>query len=274
MLTTAHQLADLAPGWEALAAGFGPVEQFAWSSACAETIAAGWKLAVVALESSGGLDAVAPLVWRRVCGIRRLVQLGVGELYEPMDFAVRDSDRLALLARTLLRLGRPLWLERLPADSPLFPALARAARGRALIVRRAGANCPHIRLDAAWLEPERQLNSGRRSDLRRAARKAEQLGPVTSEVLSPSPDDVDALFDEAVAVEARSWKGSAGTALACDARRAAFYRCYARAAAQAGVLRIAPAADCRPKRGHAVGGGAGGRLLAAQSGLRRGIFGL
>ncbi len=95
-----------------------------------------------------------------------------------------------------------------------------------------------IRLDASWLEPETHLNSGRRSDLRRAGRKAEQLGKVTTEILAPDTHDVDRLFDEAVAIEERSWKGEAGTALAHDPQRAAFYRQYAHAASRTGVLRI------------------------------------
>jgi hypothetical protein len=35
-------------------------------------------------------------------------------------------------------------------------------------------SCPYIALDDSWVEPESHLNAGRRSDLRRARRKAEQ----------------------------------------------------------------------------------------------------
>jgi len=68
--------------------------------------------------------------------------------------------------------------------------------------------------------------------------QAEQIGKVTTEILAPAPADVDRLFDEAVAIEERSWKGEAGTALAHDPHRAAFYRQYAHAASRAGVLRM------------------------------------
>ena len=41
-----------------------------------------------------------------------------------------------------------------------------------------------------------------------------------------------------MAVEAKSWKGDAGTALAYDGRRAEFFRHYVRQAAREGILRI------------------------------------
>jgi CelD/BcsL family acetyltransferase involved in cellulose biosynthesis len=155
-----------------------------------------------------------------------------------MDLLARDEESLGALAIALVRLRQPLWFDRLPADSPTTRALESAARGRALVVARPQANCPFIQLDESWLEPEQHLNSGRRSDLRRARRKAEQLGEVTTEILTPQPGEVDRLLDEAIAIEARSWKGDAGTALAADQQRAAFYRRYAHAASHEGVLRL------------------------------------
>ena len=56
--------------------------------------------------------------------------------------------------------------------------------------------------------------------------------------MTPGIADVDRLFDQAMAVEAKSWKGEAGTALAYDGRRAKFFRHYVRQAAREGVLRI------------------------------------
>jgi CelD/BcsL family acetyltransferase involved in cellulose biosynthesis len=238
VVTGTAQLAELADTWHALAAGLGPIEQFDWAQTCAQTVAAGERLAVVAIERDGQCDALAPLVGRRSRGIRRLAHLGVGDLFEPMDLVARDCDSLAALAKALVRLNAPLWFERLPASSPAIAAIKHTCRGRAVVVERPAANCPYITLDASWAQAEQHLNSGRRSDLRRAARKAEQLGAVTTEIIAPAADDIDRLFDEAVAIEARSWKGEAGTALAHDPRRAAFYRQYAHAAGAAGVLRM------------------------------------
>jgi GNAT superfamily N-acetyltransferase len=58
-------------------------------------------------------------------------------------------------------------------------------------------------------------------------------------MLSPQPAEFDGLFDEAIAVEARSWKRDAGTALAVDPARERFFRAYFRSASEQGQLRIA-----------------------------------
>ena len=57
-------------------------------------------------------------------------------------------------------------------------------------------------------------------------------------MLSPAPAEVGALIDEALAVEALSWKGTEGTALVRDPSRARFFHRYAGAAAALGILRL------------------------------------
>lgn len=61
---------------------------------------------------------------------------------------------------------------------------------------------------------------------------------MTAEIITPRPDNVDALLDEAMAVEMKSWKGKDGTAMGCDPVEAAFCRAYARSACRHGVLRL------------------------------------
>jgi CelD/BcsL family acetyltransferase involved in cellulose biosynthesis len=62
---------------------------------------------------------------------------------------------------------------------------------------------------------------------------------VSFELLSPSPDEFDALFDEAVGVELRSWKREAGTAIAVDRAKESCFRHYFRSACEDGTFRIA-----------------------------------
>ncbi len=61
---------------------------------------------------------------------------------------------------------------------------------------------------------------------------------MTTEIHTPDLDDLAALVDTAFAVEANSWKGETGTALAHDALRAVFYRQYFEEACTEGILRI------------------------------------
>ncbi len=109
-------------------------------------------------------------------------------------------------------------------------------------------------------EPESRLNSGRRSDLRRMRRRAEKLGELTFEMLTPSPADVPDLLRTAYAVEFRSWKGREGTALAVDPVRGAFIRNYAVAAARAGQLRLGFAVIDGRVAAMQIGAAVGGRL--------------
>jgi len=231
-------LEKLAPAWQALAKSYGPTEQFVWATSCLSTLDASRPLRVVSLHRDEECVALAPLVLRRVRGVRRLAVVGVNELHEPADLMATNDETLHRLTSLLVDRREPLVVERMLAESPTVAAFEHACRGRAILVRRPAANCPYITLDPSWLEPESHLNSGRRSDLRRARRKAEQAGPVRFEILTPGSADVDRLLDQAMAIEAKSWKGEAGTALAYDARRAEFFRHYVRQAAEAGILRI------------------------------------
>jgi CelD/BcsL family acetyltransferase involved in cellulose biosynthesis len=215
-----------------------PLVQFDWMRAALAVFAADSCPHIVAIVRGDRAVAVAPLMTRRVHGVRRMFLAGVGELFEPADLVAVDEPTRQRLVSAIARTGMPLVLERMPADSPSLAAFRRRFWGRAVIITRPQATSPYITLDESWLSPEHHLNSGRRSDLRRARRKAEQSGPVTIEIHSPDLDELPHLLDTAFDVEARSWKGEAGTALARDAVRAVFYRQYAQAACTAGTLRI------------------------------------
>ncbi|MEX2185283.1 MAG: GNAT family N-acetyltransferase [Pirellulales bacterium] len=216
----------------------GPIEQFAWVRSCAATMAAGEQLSATTVWRGERLVAAAPLVVARRCGVRRGALVGVERHYEPMDLLSEDAAALQVLADSLAKHGEPFALGRVRSDSPTVEAIKNAAAGRALVKCRPQIGYPYIDLDATWAEPEQNLNAKRRSDLRRAHRRAEETGEVTTEIIAPNCRNVDALLDEAFAVEMNSWKGKDGTAMACDAAEAAFCRAYARAACRHGVLRL------------------------------------
>jgi len=227
----------LAEAWDALAApAVCPMQQYAWARACAATFTRRRELHVVAVNEAAGL-AVAPLVRSRDA-VGRVEFLGALELDEPADVLAADTASLALLAEALVRSGHPLLLKRLPAESPLVPALLEAYRGRGFVVRRRLAGFPWIPLREDWTRPEERLNAGRRSDLRRARRIALAMGPLRFEMLAPSPAGLEPLLSEAFAVEGASWKGRAGTSLTSDPIRRTFFRHYAAAAAARGILRL------------------------------------
>jgi hypothetical protein len=165
--------------------------------------------------------------------------LGAKETGEPGDALCLDPDTAALLAQAVVRDGRAVELHRIPAGSPFIPALKAALRGKGWVQVRPAGPMPTIALDASWQDPAARFNAGRRSDFRRAARRAAELGAVAFEMLSPTAAEFDALFDEAVAVEARSWKSDAGTAIAVDRAKEECFRRFFRWGAERGLFRIA-----------------------------------
>jgi CelD/BcsL family acetyltransferase involved in cellulose biosynthesis len=232
------QLEGLDQVWSGLSArGNGPMQHFIWSWACAETFKAAGKLQFVSVGSDDQPTALAPLIQSNQI-FSRLEMIGVKELYEPMDFLYSDRSSLDILARNLAKRGIALWLRRLPADSPALPAIKMAFRRRGIVHTLPVDPYPYLELNSDWIAPESHFNSGRRSDFRRAQRHASRLGETSYETLSPSPEEVGPLLEEAYQIEMASWKGEAGTALAADPVRGAFYRHYARAASESGVLRL------------------------------------
>ena len=238
-VTVYRDLGRVEEPWRALASDVGgPIEQFEWVSTCAALPECRGEVWVATVQERNDLSALCPFALKRVRGVRRRVMLGVDFHHEPMDLLARDAAALEALAEGVARDAVPVEFGRLPADSPAIPALTRAFGRKWVVVTRRLPNSPFITLDPSWAEPEAHLNARRRSDFRRARRRAERLGEVTTEILSPAPHELRALLDEALEVELRSWKREAKTAILSDPQEEAFMRGYAAAACPEGVLRL------------------------------------
>ncbi len=216
--------------WESLPATT-PMQLFIWARACAEAFTRG----TVRLVTVGDKSPRAIAALFRPAGEEELLPLGAG-LYEQADFPYKDEAAAAELAEHVARLGAPVFINDLAANSSFLRHLRSVCGHRLFATPRPGH--PWIDLDDSWLEPESHLKSGRRSDLRRARRNAEKLGGVTVEVIAPEPACVDPLLDEAFKVEAANWKGREGSALAVDPQVGTFYRRFALAASEQGLFRI------------------------------------
>jgi hypothetical protein len=216
-----------------------PMQQYIWVRAAAETLSAGRPVQVVTVGSVDKPQALAPLAVS-ITGARRLRLLGAEELSESVEVHYCDEEALVAMAKGLAKLGLPLNFGHYLEDTPFLPALRAAYRGRGLVVAKPlpSRGCPYIILGDGWLEPEQNFTARRRSDFRRMQRNAEKLGKVTFDILQPRIEEVGSLFDEAMAIEARGWKGRSGTAIAIDRRLADFYRRYTQLACEAGILRL------------------------------------
>ena len=120
----------------------------------------------------------------------------------------------------------------------MLAALRENFKPRGVLITRPATGYPWIELDASWTEPERKLSPSRRSSIRRAQRKAEEIGAIRFDILSPSPNELPALLMDALRIEAASWKGRNGSALLSDPDRRRFFEQYAAIASEKGILRL------------------------------------
>lgn len=213
-----------------------PMHQYAWVKACSTAFASCGKLHLIVVGAEQPA-ALGPLVMTGRT-IRRIESLGVDVLYEPMDFPHSDPAALTCLVDALVELRHPVWLRRILADSPVLGALRKAFHSRGILITRPATGYPWIGLDPSWIEPEKKLSASRRSSLRRAVRKAEEVGRIEYEILSPQPYQLSQLLSDSLHIEAAGWKGKDGTALLNDPHRRLFYEQYAGIAAERGILRM------------------------------------
>lgn len=215
-----------------------PMQSHAFASALASTLLADAHIEVFHIRKGDEVSALLALC-RKPGQFARWTTVAAHQVCEPDDALYRNPKAARLLAEAIVGDARAVELDRVPAGSGLIPALRAALRGKGWMSVRPATPTPTITLDPRWKDPASCFNSGRRSDFRRAARRASEFGRVSFEILSPGPAEFDALFDEAIGVEARSWKREAGTAIAVDRAKEGCFRHYFRSACAEGSFRIA-----------------------------------
>ena len=241
VLRTLTEFAAIGAEWDRLADRFQrALLRHDWFVSCAETLHAESDLRVVTVRRQHRLVAAAPLALGRDGWWPCLQFLGMSALYEPAGVLYADDDALAALADGLRALAQPLVLQRLEADGPVPPAIRRAFARRGATMTRPTSPSAVVAVRGSWAEYERSLPSQIRTNVKRhRARAGKAVGTVTTEVASPGVEEVDALLATVVAVEGSGWKGRNGSALRCRPDLLAFFRAYARRAAEAGRLRVA-----------------------------------
>jgi len=213
-----------------------PAPSFAWLSAARIAFSETNELRVLTADRDGLTLAATALGATRHGLTWRWMPLG-SELGEPTDLAGHDPRALGCLARSLIRLGQPIVLERMPADSPALVAIRRAARGLAIVIKQMAEPELGIELDESWVRPERNLSPAEQKQFARAKREAERLGGVTTEIYSPDLLELPSLLDQVFQCEGPLRKADEET-LTWQMSSAVFFRHYCEAACTAGLLRI------------------------------------
>jgi hypothetical protein len=210
-----------------------PMQSKAWLSSCYDVLYPKDKAHMIEVEG-----AVGPFA-RRGYLVPTLYLVGSEELAEAIEPPVADAAAAARLSEAILATRLPVRFGHIPAEGLFAKAFVDIASGRGFVTHAPAGGSPVIRLDASWKDPLARFSSRRRSDFRRMQRRAEAMGPVTVEILSPAPDQVHEVLDRAFAVEAMSWKSRNGTAITQTAAQASFLKHYGRLAAGDGRLKVA-----------------------------------
>jgi len=233
-------LDQLTSGWRSLQNHLAapPMSRIEWTIAYLESFAQASpeRVLLVTIKVHGEINALIPLVQKGGPGFRFLELLGA-EIYEPTALLHRNPEHLVqLLDEVLTVTGQPLVFERYPDNVASLELITSGLKKAWRVRRRPRPASPSVSIGD---DPEKVLNSGRRSDLRRMMRRAEKHGVVTHRILSPDPGEVPSLFEMVMRIEAAGWKGARQTSLLDEAVPRKFFERFATLAAEAETLRIA-----------------------------------
>ncbi len=214
-----------------------PFLSYNWFTSSARAFCALERMDIVLVRSLLELKAIAPLSIRGTFW-PRIEILGNHVTDEPSGFLYADRQSLAVAITAMMDMKLPAYLKGLRFGSLETKLIEETAREKNAIVLTKEEALPWVRTTGTWAEFERGISSSRRSSIRRLQRILESKGPVTYEIIAPSPETVDHLLSELYEVEGASWKGRAGTALNNYQELGAFFRLYAVGEANAGRLRL------------------------------------
>lgn len=176
---------------------------------------------LVTRDRTGKLTGAAPFVRRN--GATHLTLLGNDAVPEPAGCLFNDVATLKLLLGRARRLGFPLKLNRVPVELLSPNDLRERAGGGLLLKTSSEGGSPRLPLSGSFADFESALSAQRRSDLRRAQRRAASLGQVEYEISTLAGESARAALERFFDLERRSWKARARTTIAHDRRATRFF---------------------------------------------------
>jgi len=229
-----ERFAAIRSEWDRLAARQPtPFLLSAWLEPWLEAFAPRRGLRVAVLWRGDELAAGAPLL----AGLRQW-RAATNDHSPAFGLPAADEAALERLVAELIAAAGGLVLPALDEADPVSVRLRHAASGAGRLVRVEPMHRTLRAATARGLEAYlRAIPSKRLSEVRRLRRKAAREHGLDVRAVAV-PDDPGAALERLVELEARGWKGRAGSAIACDPATARFYRHLAERFHAAGALRI------------------------------------
>jgi CelD/BcsL family acetyltransferase involved in cellulose biosynthesis len=216
-----------------------------WYSCWARHFAREADLCIPVVREAGTLVAALPLMRTTFSkgGLKVRIARSMTNRYSPyFDFisTAPGTRHLPAVLDQAFRTSRThmMLLDRVPASSAILEGIDEACheRGYRYLVRGADGN-RFIHLRGTFDEYFNTLKSKFRKNLRAAERKAGERGPLA--LLKPrSQEELMQFLERGFNLEARSWKGEAGTAINQSEARKAFFFDLARGFHDRGWLRV------------------------------------
>ncbi|HHJ13740.1 MAG TPA: GNAT family N-acetyltransferase [Gammaproteobacteria bacterium] len=223
-LSAQERASGLARRWQLRnTASQDPLASREWVEAALETLHPGAALYLIRVfDTKGRLAGILPLVECLRDSTIRAEYPGASTLREPVRLPLDREDAAARLIAASARLPVPVVLDRLWLKSPT--SLPRGPHLRGLWLSPACRPSRHMTLKGTFGDFIAGLSSRRRNDYRRALRKAERIGPVSTNTLLPENTRMlKTALTRAIGIEDRSWKGQQGSSLARRPALRAFF---------------------------------------------------
>lgn len=249
VVTDYRAFIDLEPEWNRLVEEAGiefPFVRHEWVRAVWECFDHGGTLSILMVQDGGHPIAIAPLMRDKVrmygFPVRRL--RGLANVYtERFDFILTvDPEACCAAIWTYLADHAREWdvleLRQLPEGSRALGCHPRSEIERRLLLAEwTSMESPYVPVRHSWETYFNSLKKGHRANMRRSQRHLEALAPVGLDVVV-SNDRLDQDLEEALSLEAVTWKDQGGTAIRSRSDSMAFFRQILHTAGKKGWLRI------------------------------------
>lgn len=201
---------------------------------------------ILTVVSGADTVAIAPLMLSRArlygCPIRRLHAI-VNVYTERFDLLLGDRPQEACtVIWSYLKTHADEWdvleLRQLPGDSCTLEYLPALIEEDGYPLGRWPANeAPYVAICQPWETYYQSLKKAHRSNVRNHKKQLERMGPVALDIVAID-DRWEADMEDALKLEAVTWKVTEGTSLRSCSESAVFYRRMLRRAAQLGWLHL------------------------------------
>jgi CelD/BcsL family acetyltransferase involved in cellulose biosynthesis len=223
-----------------------PFLRHEWLTAWWQHFSGDRTLAIIVIQKREQLVLAVPLMEERITwlGLSFVVLRSLTNHHSNLYHFILEKDQDEALGSFWAYLkARPakwdlILLEEVPAHVDCYTGLlGRAKSDRFLFGVWERGSAAYLSIGSDWEQYWQSLKAKFRSNVRNRTKRIAAIGEVRHEVVQRPALVADAL-KLGFAIEQKSWKGSARTAIACNPVLVGFYTAFARAASEQGWLRL------------------------------------